>query len=185
MIERELVDPQAATLERTTLLHRTLTKDKAEALQKNVFGNAPLRLGLNEAIQEDVVISVWNIEDVAWGELNESAQKFLEPAPEIITVAVSNASGVDGAAGDLAEALQQAGYVQVTAGNAETLSTETQVIVYYQRNFKNAAKKIRELLLAQGYGNVSYRSALEQTTNLVIEIGQAASPAEPTAGGAE
>ena len=91
--------------------------------------------------------------------------------------------GESGAAAKVSGLLKDAGYNQAIAKNAkETEAKATKpALIYYQRNYKNAAKNIRKLLADQVYAGISYQIRLEQDTNIVIVLGPKDIVAEPEA----
>lgn len=169
----ELVDPDAAKNEKTTLLFRMNTKKELEVVIDKVMGGATsFRKGENNAILQDVIISVWNIDDISWGSFSELANKYNTPEPAEISVTVVNAGAESGAAGEIAELLEAEGFPEVEAKNAkEGEETTEPSLVYYQRNYKTVARNMRKFLIDHGYANTTYRARLEQETNIVIILG--------------
>ncbi len=182
----ELVDPSAANQETTTLLFRLNTQEAlAVVIDKVMAKNVSYREGQNDAILQDVIISVWSIDDINWGSFSELANKYNNPNPAEITVSVINAGAEPGAAGQIAELLREGGFIDVEAKSAEegenAEKTIEPTIVYYQRNYKNIAKDLRKFLIDQGYIKTSYRIRLDQETNVVIVLGPKDAVVEPEA----
>ena len=180
----ELVDPGAANQEATTLLFRLNTEEAlAVVIDKVMAKTASYRQGQNNAILQDVIISAWNIDDINWGAFSELAGKYDNPDPAEVTVLVINAGAESGAAVELAELLKEATYSQAAAENAEGTSEEATkpALIYYQRNYKNAAKNLRQFLAGQGYTDASYRFQLDQEANIVIVLGPKDAVPEPEA----
>lgn len=182
-ILKELVDPNAAEQEKTTLLYRPSTIEALRVVEKMAINSSLYRQGQNEAILQDVVISAWNIEDINWGSFQALAEQYASPQPADISVQVVNAGASAGAAEALAELLQTVGYVQVKIENAPAEQKADQpALIFYQRNYKNAAKALRQLLNEHQYDNVSYRVELIQPANINIVLGPtAATSSTPTA----
>lgn len=180
----ELVDPEAANQEMTTLLFRLNTQEAlAVVIDKVMAKTASYRKGQNDAILQDVIISVWNIDDINWGAFSELASKYNNPDPAEVTVLVINAGAQSRAAAELAELLKEAGYNQAVAENAEETAEEATkpALIYYQRNYKNVAKNLRHFLADQGYTDASYRIQLEQKANIVIVLGPKDAVLQPEA----
>ena len=70
------------------------------------------------------------------------------------------------------EQLKAAGYEQAAATDApeEAPTADEPALIYYQRNYKNAAKALRQVI-DERYDNVSYRFELVQSANIVIVLG--------------
>lgn len=177
IIITELVDPSAADQEKTTLLFRPNSEEQLEVVADKLISANVYRKGLNEAIEQDVIISAWNLDDINWGEFADLANKYNTPEPAEVSVLVINAGTESGAAGDLVEFLIDQGYSQAEAINSETAEEATKpVLIQHQRNYKNAAKTLRQLLADNDYSGVAYQIQLEQDANIVIVLGP---PAEP------
>jgi len=174
-IFNELVDPDAANQEKTTLLFRQSTQKAMELVSREVIKSNLYRKGQNDGIEQDVVISAWNIEDINWGSFADLAEQYNNPDPAATSVLVLNAGAESGAAGELVEILKQNGFSQAAAENSE-LNPGQPALIYYQRNYKNLAKTLRQLLAANGYPDVTYRSQLSQPANIVIVLGPAIEP---------
>lgn len=172
VILQELVDPDSANQEKTTLLFLPATREALKVLEQEIIKSNLYREGQNEAILQDVVISAWNIEDINWGNLQAAADKLNNPEPKEVTAVVLNAGAKEGVAGELAELLQNEGYAQAEAKNAEDeMVAEKPILIYHQRNYKETAKNLRELLSDNDYDGVSYQIRLEQEANIVIILG--------------
>ena len=89
-------------------------------------------------------------------------------------MAVVNAGAQTGAAGNLVEFLVEQGYSLAEAQNAEEGQvSDKPVLIYHNRNFKNVAKNLRQLLVDNGYAGVTYRINLEQGSDIMIVLGPA------------
>ena len=170
----ELVDPEAAKQDKTTLLHRSDTQNELSVTIEKLLTTTSRREGLNEAILHDVVISAWNIADIAWGpNLQNRAAELLHPPADSVELRVVNAGAAEGRAGELATALVAQGYSLAVAENSEELSNQ-EVLVYHQRNYKEVAKELRLWLLDQGFEKVSYRPRFDQAVDIEIILGESA-----------
>jgi len=171
-ILKELVDPDAANSEKTTLLFRSNTAEALVVVVREIMSSSLYRKGLNEAIIEDVVIGSWNIEDINWGSFADLANKYDNPAPAEVSVLVVNAGAKAGSAADLAEFLVAQGYTQAKAKNIEAAEiADRPALIYYDRNYKNAAKNLRQLLSENGYEEITYQPRLNQEAKIVIILG--------------
>ncbi len=175
VIISSLPDAGTANQENIVILYRADTEGLVESFTKQALQTQVYRKGRNEAIQQDIVISSWNIEDVSWGNMDEEAKKLLNPLPEEVKIEVMNATEIAGLAKNLQEDLKKAGYIQASAINIDEKSVEkeTENIIYYKRNYKNTAKKISIFLTEKGIRDVSYRSRLGQEVPIVIILGMA------------
>lgn len=170
-----LPDTGTANQENIVILYRADTEELVEPFTKQAFQTQVYRKGKNEAIQQDIVISSWNVEDISWGSMDEEAKKLLNPLPEEVKIEVVNATETAGLAKNLEEDLKKAGYTQAYSKNNDDTIAEkaTENIIYYKRNYKNTAKKISAFLAEKGIKDVSYRSRLGQETPIIIILGKA------------
>ena len=175
-ILKELVDPAAAESEKTTLLFRPENKEKLEVFARETIATAVYRRGENSVIAEDLIVASWNLEDFDWGSFSQLANEYNNPLPAVVSVLVLNAGAESGSAGEVVDLLKASGYSQAQAQNAETPASQS--MIYYQRNYKNAAKTLQKLLAENGYPDISYRSQLTQAANLLIILGQSATTTE-------
>lgn len=167
-----LVDQAAAERDNTTLLFRTDTEGAMRLVASKLLLTTVYGQGRNEAIEQEVVISSWNIEDIIWGDLKDQADALANPNPADITLNVINAGASTGSAGDLVTVLKEAGYALAAAADAETAATKTAVI-YYRRHMKAPAKTLWSFLRQKGYKNVNYRLDLAQEPMLTVVLGPA------------
>ena len=171
-IFQEFVDPNAAEQEKTTLLFRPNSATALKVVEREMMSSSLYRQGQNEAITEDVIFSAWNIEDINWGSFQALADQYNNPQSADVSVQVVNAGAPEGAAAALVEQLKAAGYEQAAAADApeDELAADQPALIYYQRNYKNAAKALRQVI-DERYDNVSYRFELVQPANIVIVLG--------------
>ncbi len=174
IILKELVDPEAANQEKTTLLFRTDTEKKLTVVIREIINSNLYRKGQNEAILQDVIFSAWNIEDINWGSFSDLANQYNNPNPAEVSIIIINAGAPSGTAGQLTELLMAQGYTKTEAKDAEADEVaDKPALIYYNRNYKNVAKNLRKILSDNGYSEVTYRPQLNQESNIVIKLGLA------------
>jgi len=167
----ELVDPAAGRQERTTLLYRSNTEDKLEVVIDKVINSTLFRRGENQAIEQDVIITTWSIDDINWGSFSDLADEYNSPSPKNVSVLVLNAGAEPGTAGKIAILLNEEGYDQAEALNADEQTSPKPILIYYQRNYKKVAKSIRRLLLDYDFSDgVSYIYRPDQEANIIITL---------------
>jgi len=175
VIISSLPDAGTANQENIVILYRADTEELVEPFTKQALQTQVYRKGKNEAIQQDIVISSWNVEDISWGDMDEDAKKLLNPLPEEVKIEVMNATEIAGLAKNIEEDLKKAGYVQASSKNSDDKNEEKGIenIIYYKKNYKNTAKKISIFLTEKSIKDVSYRSRFGQEIPIVIILGVA------------
>ena len=173
VILEDITDPQSANSDKTTLLYRAETEKKLSVVDSELIATNVYRRGQNQSIIEDVIIVAWNIEDINWGSFTELADKYNHPKPEEVFLLILNAGAKSGSAAELAKILEKAGYIKTKAESAQTEIKES-ALIYYQRNYKEAAKDLQKILTGNGYPEATYRADINQADNIVIILGKQA-----------
>lgn len=105
-------------------------------------------------------------------ESNENKQEVLPPlAPkETIAISVLNGSGVSGHAARTVEKLQEKGFVEVSAGNAENFDYKNLTIIY-KPGFQPYAEEIQEIL-SDDYVQVEAKQGESYEADIVVIVGR-------------
>lgn len=170
-----LPDIGTANQENIVILYRADTEGLVESFTKQVLQTQMYRKGKNEAIQQDIVISSWNVEDISWGSMDEEAKKLLNPLSEEVKIEVINTTEIAGLAKNIEEDLKKAGYIHTSSKSNEDKNAAKAIenIIYYKRNYKNTAKNISAFLIEKEIKDVSYRLRMGQEVPIVIILGVA------------
>lgn len=170
---QELVDPDAANNKATTILYRPNTEAQLNVFASKMIASSVYRKGLNEAIEQDVIIAAWNISDINWGEFGELAEKYNNPLVAEVSVSVVNAGAEPGKAGELTTFLIDQGFTQAEAINSDEDAPPAtrSVLITHQRNYRETAKKVRRILADYGFSGVTYQSDIKQDPNIIITLG--------------
>lgn len=175
----ELVSGAPTDLERikseTSFRLHSNAEAKLATLKRLAFKPALFRAEYSEEQKHDIIVSALNIDDVLWGELGSEAQKLLPNDPASLSITILNAGAAPGDAARLAKKLEQQGYADVEAKNTEEATQQSSALIYYQRNFREAAKQLLSYLKQEGYADASYRFHADQETPLVVVLGSATS----------
>lgn len=111
----------------------------------------------------------------AGGDPNEKSEAVLSVKPADYTVTVLNGAGIDGVAGDAAEALQSAGYQVKDTGNTDQFAYNETLVVYKEEKNAAAAQAVADAL---GVGRaVEAGIYYDFDTDLEVVIGQDWKPA--------
>ncbi len=178
-ITKILPDSAEAQSNLTTLLLHSSMQSSMTTLQHTFLHSSLVRQILNESFAEDVLIAVWNVEDISWGDQADEAHRLALPEPASVSIVTYNAGAASGAAGAFVDVLKAQGYTQAQAENTDTVLKGASII-YYKQGYKESAKKMMELLKAQGYSDRTYRARQDQPAALVIMLAPPSNTATAT-----
>lgn len=175
IIVKQLISEEWSQGNQTTIVYRPDKLQAMDLIEKDILLPRLFRKGENDSLEQDVVIALWNKEDINWGKPKASEnQDAIKEDKDKISINIIFSKDKTADAQTAQDILRAGGYENlklIFVDNATTTST----IIFYANGYKDMAKELRNYLAEKGHIDATYRARDPQETPLVIEFAAAIS----------